>query len=168
MGHAIEKLGADAMARYHRLKGRNVHLLVGLDEHGLKVLQSATAEGITPQQWVDRIAVQFRETWNTLNISYDDFIRTTESRHRRAVDEMIRRIQECGDLYKSKYAGYYCVGCEAFKPEDELIRDESGTLRCPLHLTREIVWSEEENWFFRLSRYQDRLLKLIADRPDFI
>ena len=168
MGHAIEKLGGDAMARYHRLKGEDVHFLVGLDEHGLKVLQSANAEGITPQQWVDRIAEQFRACWQTLNVGFDDFIRTSEPRHLRAVEEMIRRMQEAGDLYKSKYAGYYCVGCEAFKREDELVKDEGGAVRCPLHPTREIAWSEEENWFFRLSRYQDRLHKLIMDRPQFV
>jgi methionyl-tRNA synthetase len=168
MGHAIEKIGADAMARYHRLKGEKVHLLVGLDEHGLKVLQSANAEGITPKEWVDRVANSFRDTWDRLTISYDDFIRTSEPRHRTAVEEMIRRMQASGDLYKAKYSGHYCVGCEAFKREDELIEDESGVIRCPLHPTREIVWSEEENWFFKLSRYQDRLLKLIEERPEFI
>lgn len=168
IGHAIEKIGGDAMARYHRLKGEKVHFLVGLDEHGLKVLQSATAEGITPQEWVDRIAESFRTTWQELDIGYDDFIRTTEPRHRRAVEEMIRRMQEAGDLYKAKYAGNYCVGCEAFKRADELVTDEEGTARCPIHPTRDIVWSEEENWFFRLSRYQDRLLKLLDERPEFV
>ncbi|MGQ0814761.1 MAG: methionine--tRNA ligase [Gemmatimonadota bacterium] len=168
IGHAIEKIGADAMARYHRLKGEDVHLLVGLDEHGLKVLQSAYAEGITPQEWVDRIADSFRDTWQRLGISYNDFIRTTEPRHRIAVAEMIRRMATAGDLYKSKYAGNYCVGCEAFKREDELVRDDAGVLRCPLHPTRDIIWSEEENWFFRLSRYQDRLLALLEERPEFV
>ena len=168
MGHAIEKIGADAMARYHRLKGENVHLLVGLDEHGLKVLQSANAEGISPQEWVDRIAASFKDAWQRLGISYDDFVRTTEPRHHAAVVEMIGRMQRAGDLYKSKYAGNYCVGCEAFKKQDELVADGGGTLRCPLHPTRDIVWTEEENWFFRLSRYQDRLLKLIEERPEFI
>ena len=143
LGHAIEKIGADAMARYHKLKGEQVHLLVGLDEHGLKVLQSANAEGITPQQWVNGIAEAFESAWQRLGIGYDDFIRTTEPRHVRAVEEMIRRMQSAGDLYKSKYSGNYCVGCEAFKREDELIKDESGALRCPLHPTRDIVWSEE-------------------------
>lgn len=168
IGHAIEKIGADAMARYHRLKGENVHLLVGLDEHGLKVLQSANAEGITPQEWVDGIATAFADTWQRLNISHNDFIRTSEPRHRVAVEEMIARLQKSDDLYKAKYAGHYCVGCEAFKREDELIKDAAGVVRCPLHPTRAIVWSEEENWFFRLSRYQDRLLKLIDERPEFI
>jgi methionyl-tRNA synthetase len=168
IGHAIEKIGGDAMARYHRLKGEHVHFLVGLDEHGLKVLQSANAEGISPQEWVDRIAESFLTTWRQLDVAHDDFIRTSEPRHRRAVEEMIRRLQAADDLYKAKYAGNYCVGCEAFKRGDELSTDESGTLRCPIHPTRDIVWSEEENWFFRLSRYQDRLLELINQRPEFI
>ena len=167
MGHAFEKIGADAMARYHRLKGESVHFLMGMDEHGLKNLQSATAKGITPQQWVDEIAVSFEGAWQRLNISNDDFIRTTESRHRRAVEELIRRIEHAGDLYKATYTGYYCIGCEAFKKEEEL-ETIDGKKRCPLHPTREIVWSEEENWFFRLSRYQDRLLKLIDERPGSI
>jgi methionyl-tRNA synthetase len=172
MGHAIEKVGMDAMARYRRLKGDLVHMLVGMDEHGLKVLQSANAAGITPQEWVDRVAAQFRDAWDRLGISNDDFIRTTQARHRPAVAEMIRRIGEAGDLYLGHYAGYYCVGCEAFKRDEELVRTEGGGESdnpvCPLHPGLEIVWTEEENWFFRLSAYQDRLLKLLDERPGFI
>jgi methionyl-tRNA synthetase len=138
-----------------------------MDEHGLKVLQSATAQGVTPQQWVDEIAVSFETAWRELLISNDDFIRTTQPRHARAVVEMIRRMTEAGDLYKASYSGYYCVGCEAFKKEDELELVD-GVQRCPLHPTKELTWSEEENWFFRLSRYQDRLLKLLDERPEFI
>jgi methionyl-tRNA synthetase len=167
MGHAFEKIGADAMARYHRLKGEQVRFLIGLDEHGLKVMQTAAARAVTPQQWVDEIAAAFQEAWRQLLISNDDFIRTTEPRHRRGVDEMIRRISAADDLYRAKYSGYYCVGCEAFKKKDEL-EEVDGVLRCPLHPTRELTWSEEENWFFRLSRYQDRLLKLLDDRPSFV
>jgi len=167
MGHAFEKIGADAMARYHRLKGERVHFLMGMDEHGLKVLQSATAHGITPQQWVDQIAASFEAAWRDLLISNDDFIRTTEPRHARGVVELIRRMTEAGDLYKASYSGYYCVGCEAFKKDDELELSE-GVKRCPLHPNKDLTWSEEENWFFRLSRYQDRLLKLLDERPEFI
>ena len=167
LGHAIEKIGGDAMARYRRRKGEAVHFVIGMDEHGLKVMQSAAAENITPQQWVDNIAVSFRNTWERLHISFDDFIRTTEPRHRRAVETMIERMSKSGDFYKAKYEGYYCVGCEAFKRQDELIT-VAGVHVCPIHPTRQIVWSEEENWFFKLSRYQDRLLKLIDERPEFI
>lgn len=167
LGHAIEKIGGDAMARYYRRKGATVHFVVGMDEHGLKVMQSAAAENITPQQWVDNIAASFKSTWQRLNISFDDFIRTTEPRHRHAVETMIERMAKSGDFYKAKYEGYYCVGCEAFKRQDELI-SVAGVHVCPIHPTRQIAWSEEENWFFRLSRYQDRLLKLIDERPEFI
>jgi methionyl-tRNA synthetase len=167
MGHAIEKIGIDAMARYRRLQGMDVHFLIGMDEHGLKVLQSAEAAGVSPQEWVNGIADRFRSTWQRLNISNDDFIRTTEARHGPAVAEMIRRIDAAGDLYKGRYEGNYCVGCEAFKRDDELVQHD-GQLRCPLHPNREITWTEEENWFFRLSRYQDRLLKLLEENPSFV
>jgi methionyl-tRNA synthetase len=168
MGHAIEKIGIDAMARYRRLKGEDVHFLIGMDEHGLKVLQSADAAGVSPQAWVDGLADRFQTTWQRLAISNDDFIRTTQDRHRPAVEEMIRRLTAAGDLYMDQYAGNYCVGCEAFKREDELVRLEGTAVRCPIHPTRDVVWMEEENWFFRLSHYQDRLLKLLDERPDFI
>jgi methionyl-tRNA synthetase len=168
MGHAIEKIGIDAMARYHRLKGEQVRFLAGMDEHGLKVLQSAEAAGVSPQQWVDGISAQFHAVWQRLHISNDDFIRTTEARHRRAVEEIIRRIEKAGDLYLGRYEGHYCVGCEAFKRDDELVKRADGTPQCPLHPTREVTWSEEENWFFRLSSYQERLLKLLDERPDFV
>jgi methionyl-tRNA synthetase len=168
MGHAIEKIGIDAMARYRRLKGDAVHFVIGMDEHGLKVLQSAEAAGVSPQAWVDGMADRFRDTWDRLAISNDDFIRTTQERHRPAVLEMIRRIEEAGDLYKGRYEGNYCVGCEAFKRDDELVREEGQPPRCPVHPTRDIQWTAEENWFFRLSRYQERLLKLIDERPAFI
>ncbi|HSL71600.1 MAG TPA: methionine--tRNA ligase [Longimicrobiales bacterium] len=167
MGHAFEKIGADAMARYHRLKGERVRFLAGLDEHGLKVMQTAASRGITPQTWVDDIAAAFTSTWQRLLISNDDFIRTTDARHRHGVVELIRRIQTAGDLYLATYAGHYCVGCEAFKKKEEL-EEIDGALRCPLHPSRDITWSEEENWFFRLSRYQDRLLKLLDERPEFV
>ncbi|HET9438620.1 MAG TPA: methionine--tRNA ligase [Longimicrobiales bacterium] len=169
LGHAIEKIGGDAMARYRRRKGEDVFFVVGMDEHGLKVMQSAAAEDITPQQWVDNIARSFRSTWERLNISFDDFIRTTEPRHCHAVETMIARMSAAGDFYKAKYEGYYCVGCEAFKRQDELVAlGIAGVQVCPIHPTREIVWSEEENWFFKLSRYQDRLLKLLDERPEFV
>jgi methionyl-tRNA synthetase len=114
------------------------------------------------------VASGFRETWDRLAISYDDFIRTTEPRHRRAAQEMVRRMRANGDVYPGRYEGYYCVGCEAFKRDDELVVDAAGTRRCPLHPTRTIEWTEEENWFFRLSAYQDRLLRLYDEHPAFL
>jgi methionyl-tRNA synthetase len=167
MGHALEKIGIDAMARYHRLRGASVHFLLGMDEHGLKVMQSAEAAGISPQAWVDALAERFRAAWSTLLISNDDFIRTTDVRHRPAVEEMIRRMTASGDIYRGRYEGYYCVGCEAFKREDELVQD-GGEPRCPVHPARPVTWTQEENWFFRLSRYRDRLIKLLDERPGFI
>ncbi|HKJ92459.1 MAG TPA: class I tRNA ligase family protein, partial [Longimicrobiales bacterium] len=180
MGHALEKLGADAMARYARLKGGPVHFVIGMDEHGQKVLQSADAAGITPQQWVDDIADRFTAAWSQLSISNDDFIRTTQPRHHRAVENVVRRLMEADDLYPSTYAGYYCVGCEGYKTEDELepvdealppgapSPERARHLRCPLHRNRSLEWMEEENWFFRLSRYRERLLDLLDERPQFV
>ena len=171
LGHALEKIGADAVARYRRRRGEAVHFVMGMDEHGQNVLQSAEQEGVTPQEWVNGIAREFEDAWDVLDIGHDDFIRTTQPRHHRAVQEMVRRIDEAGDLYKDTYAGYYCVRCEAYKTEDELVpAEEEGEddLRCPLHLSRPIQWMEEENWFFRLSRYRDPLLELLEERPEFV
>jgi len=194
MGHALEKIGGDAMARYRRRLGEAVHYVVGMDEHGLKVLQSAEEQGVTPQEWVDAMAQRFATAWSALHLSNDDFIRTTEDRHRRGAQELVRRIGAAGDLYTATYAGYYCVGCEAYKTEDELEPREdeavpgetvepdpvavgesrdagqarAKALRCPLHRSRDLEWMEEENWFFRLSRYQDRLLNLLDERPEFV
>ncbi len=168
MGHAFEKIGADAMARYRRLKGEAVYFAMGMDEHGLKVMQSADAAGITPQQWVDGIAAEFSTMWARLLISNDDFVRTTEPRHERAAVELIRRIQKGDHFYRGRYEGWYCVGCESFKREDELFLDDTGVRRCVLHPTREATWSEENNWFFRLSNFQEQLLRLYDERPGFI
>jgi methionyl-tRNA synthetase len=163
LGHALEKIGADAIVRYRRLLGEPVHFVMGMDEHGQKVAQTAAAAGVTPQEWTDRIADEFTAAWKSLHVSYDDFIRTTEPRHSAAVEEMIRRMAARGDLYRSTYAGFYCVGCEAYKTESDL---EDG--RCPEHPTREVQWMEEEDWFFRLSAYRQPLLDLIDGRPDFV
>jgi methionyl-tRNA synthetase len=163
LGHALEKIGADAIARYRRLRGEAVHFVIGMDEHGQKVARTAAANRLSPQDWTDHIALQFRAAWRELSVSNDDFIRTTEPRHRRAVEEMIRRMQASGDLYRSIYSGYYCVGCEAYKTEDELVDG-----RCPEHPTLEIEWMEEEDWFFRLSAYRDRLLALLEQNPAFV
>ncbi len=168
MGHAVEKIGADVMARYHRRKGEAVHFVIGMDEHGQKVLQSAEKAGISPQAWVDRVAGEFLQAWEKLGIRYDDFIRTTQERHHRGVQEMIRRIEAKGDLFLGTYAGYYCVGCEGYKTREELTQSEGETLRCPIHPTLDVQWMEEENWFFRLSSYAEPLLRLLDERPDFI
>ncbi len=168
LGHAVEKIGADVMARYQRRKGKDVHFVIGMDEHGQKVLQSAQAAAMNPQDWVDTIAQEFLQAWELLGISHDDFIRTTEARHHRGVQELIRRIAARGDLYLGTYAGYYCVGCEGYKTKDELSQGEDGTFSCPVHPDLDIQWMEEENWFFRLSAYAEPLLRLLDERPEFV
>ncbi len=163
LGHAFEKIGSDVIARYRRAAGDDVRFLIGMDEHGQKVAREAEARGLEPQAWVDRVADSFREAWKALDISNDDFIRTTEPRHHRGVRALLERIREAGDFYRATYQGYYCSGCEAFKKEEELVDG-----RCPVHPGREIEWTEEENWFFRLSDYRDRLLAHIEEHPDFV
>ena len=168
LGHAVEKIGADVVARYHRRKGEQVHFVIGMDEHGQKVLQSADGAGVSPKDWVDGIAKEFTDAWDLLSISHDDFIRTTEERHHRGVQEIIRRIEEKGDLYQGTYSGYYCVGCEGYKTEDELTQEKGDDLLCPVHPSLEIQWMEEENWFFRLSAYTELLLELLEERPELV
>ena len=165
LGHAYEKIGADAIARYRRLAGDDVHFLIGMDEHGQKVAQTAAARGISPQQQVDEVSEIFRTMWARLGISYDQFIRTTSEAHRRGVQALITRIFERnpGDFYEKAYRGRYCVGCESFKPDSEIVDD-----RCVLHPTRTLEWVEERNWFFRLSRYQQFLEGLLSRRPEFV
>jgi methionyl-tRNA synthetase len=164
LGHAFEKIGADCVARYHRLRGDRVHFVIGMDEHGQKVAQAADEAGVPPQAWVDGIADRFRQAWSELAISYDDFIRTTEARHARAVQELFRRIHERGHVYQGVYRGYYCVGCEAFKQEKDLTADR----RCPIHPTLEIKWVEEPNFFFRLSSFAPWLLERYAAATEFV
>jgi len=163
VGHAYEKIGADCIARYRRLRGDDVRFLMGMDEHGQKVVQSAEAANVTPQAWVDEIAAAFHAAWHELHISNTDFIRTTEDRHRRTVEELIRRVGAGDHFYQGTYAGYYCVGCETFKPEKDLLDGQ-----CPLHQTRKIKWVEESNHFFRWSDFGARLLRLYAEHPDFL
>jgi methionyl-tRNA synthetase len=165
LGHAYEKLGADAIARYRRLAGDEVWFLIGMDEHGQKVAQAAAERGLTPEALTTAIAERFEATWARLEISQDQFIRTTSAPHRSGVQELIQRIfdRNPDDFYEKAYAGWYCVGCEAFKQDAEI---EDG--KCVLHPTRTLEWVEERNWFFRLSRYAPFLLDLHQRRPDFL
>lgn len=162
LGHTVEKVGADVIARYRRSLGDDVHFVIGMDEHGQKVAREAEKRGLPPQEWVDRIAAAFLDAWERLDISFDDFIRTTEPRHHAGVRALMERIRETGDFYRATYEGYYCAGCEAFKKEEELADGQ-----CPLHPHREIEWTEEENWFFRLSSYRERLLEHVHAHPEF-
>ncbi|HWA57786.1 MAG TPA: methionine--tRNA ligase [Gemmatimonadales bacterium] len=165
MGHAFEKIGADCIARYRRLRGDDVWFLIGMDEHGQKVAQTAADRGLTPRQLVDEIAANFQATWAALGISHDQFIRTTAPEHHAGVQELIRKIFEKNpdDFYEKSYSGNYCVGCEAFKTDAEIVDG-----KCALHPTRTLQWVEERNWFFRLSRYQKFLEDLLEERPEFI
>ncbi|WP_434480004.1 methionine--tRNA ligase [Gemmatimonas sp.] len=164
LGHALEKIGADVIARYRRLCGDDVHLLIGMDEHGQKVQQTAAKEGVDPQAFTDQIAARFQDTWRKLHVSYDQFIRTTEAHHKAGVAALIRRIAERSpdDFYERSYTGMYCVGCEAFKQDADIIDG-----KCVLHPTRTLEEVEERNWFFRLSKYQPFLQELLATNPSF-
>jgi methionyl-tRNA synthetase len=165
IGTAFEKIGADVQARFRRMEGDRVHFLMGNDENTIKVPQRARALGVPPQQYVDDMARQFQEVWRALDISYDDFIQTSEERHHAGCRKFIQAVFDAGDIYKDTYTGHYCTGCEAFKTEKEV---EEGKGRCPNHPGTELTWVEEENYFFRLSAYRDRLLAHYAAHPQFI
>ncbi len=165
LGHALEKIGADAIARHRRLSGDQVHFLIGMDEHGQKVAQAAAARDESPQRFADQVAERFQATWGSLDISYDQFIRTSAPEHRAGVQALIERIfaRSPTDFYEKSYAGQYCVGCEAFKTDSEIVDG-----RCVLHPTRTLEWVEERNWFFRLSRYRDFLRAHFDANPRFL
>ena len=162
LGHAYTTIVGDALCRWHRLLGNDVHYLTGTDEHGLKIQQAADAAGMAPQAFADSIAPLFADAWERLDIKYDDFIRTTEDRHRRGVQKLLQACYDNGDIELDTYRGLYCVACEAYYVDDDL---ESGN--CPIH-KRPVDHVEEENYFFRLSRYGDRLLQWYADHPGAI
>ncbi len=162
LGHAYTTIVADAVARWHRLLGEDVHLLTGTDEHGLKIQQAADAAGVSPKQFADSIAPMFEQAWERLNITHDDFIRTTEPRHAVGVKKLLQACYDAGDIESDFYRGQYCVACEAYFVEDELVNGN-----CPIHNTP-TTFVEEENYFFRLSRFEDRLLKWYADHPSCI
>ncbi len=165
LGHAFEKIGTDVIARYHRLAGFDVHFLTGMDEHGMKVAQTAAERGTTPQEFVDTIAQRFQAMWKRLTISYDQFIRTSDAPHKAGVRALIKRIHDTSpdDFYEKTYEGWYCVGCELFKRENEIVDG-----KCVLHPTRTLEWTQERNWFFRLTKYEGFLKRLFAERPDFL
>jgi methionyl-tRNA synthetase len=153
LGHAYTTVIADFVARFRRMQGRSVHFLTGTDEHGEKVLRTAQAKGLAPKEWADEIVPRWTEVWKALDISYDDFIRTTERRHEQPVQEFVRALYQKGDVYLGSYEGLYCVGCEEFKQPDDLVDG-----KCPLHGTEpEVV--KEDNYFFRLSKYRGALIE---------
>jgi methionyl-tRNA synthetase len=166
IGHAYEKVCADAIARFKRLDGYDVFFLSGTDEHGQKVQRNAESKGITPRAFVDELSARFHAMGEALNLSYDRFIRTTDADHTVSTQELWRRMEANGDIYLATYAGWYSVRDEAFYDEAETTINADG-VRLGGQGTP-VEWVEEESYFFRLSDYQDRLLKLYADRPDFI
>ena len=162
LGTAYEKIAADVIARYRRLCGVPTHFVMGNDEHSQNVYQRAKERGLEPLAFCDQMEQVFREVWAKLDVSFDDFIRTTEDRHRAAVTTLVQRIADAGDLYEGDYEGWYCVSCEAFKQDKDLIDGD-----CPVHQTRP-AWIKETNHFFRLSKYRDRLLEHYAANPGFL
>ena len=166
IGHAYTAMVTDAMARFQRLDGFDVRFLTGTDEHGLKMQQTAVAEGLTPLALADRNSARFRDMMTALNVSYDDYIRTTEPRHARACQALWLAMEKNGDIYLDKYAGWYSVRQEAYFDEGETTVGTDGIRREPLGSP--VEWTEEETYFFRLSAYQDKLLDLYARVPDFV
>jgi methionyl-tRNA synthetase len=162
IGFALECVQADAIVRYRRLIGDTVFFSTGTDEHGQKIFQKAKEEGRDVQEYVDHFAGQFKRLGRALNLSYDAFIRTTDERHVLAAQELWKRCEAAGDIYKKKYKGLYCVGDEAYVKEADLVNG-----KCPNHPTMEPIEIEEENYFFRLSAYQEKILKYL-DQPGVI
>ena len=163
LGTAYEKITADVIARYKRLAGVDTHLLMGNDEHSQNVYKRAIERGMDPLAYCDQMEQEFRSVWKQLDISFDDFIRTTQPRHRTAVQKLAQIAFEKGDIYEGFYEGWYCVSCEAFKQEKDLVEG-----KCPLHPTLTPEWIREKNYFFRLSKYRDRLLAHFAEHPEFL
>ena len=162
IGHAYCTTIADTVARYHRAKGEDVFFLTGSDEHGLKIQRKAAEKGITPIQYVDAIVANFKKLWKMLNISNNDFIRTSEERHHKVVQAVLQKIYDQGDIYKKDYEGLYCVPCESYWLERQLVDG-----KCP-DCGRPVEKMAEESYFFKLSKYQDRILEYIETHPDFI
>ncbi len=162
IGHAYNAVATDFVARYHRLRGERVFHLTGTDEHGLKLQRAAEAAGMDPQTWVDEMEPRWKEVWSRLDIANDDYIRTTEARHEQAVVQLLEAVHGNGrdDIYLGTYEGLYCVSCEAYYTEDDLLEGEL----CPIH-ERPVEHVTEENYFFRLSAYADRLLERYEKRP---
>jgi methionyl-tRNA synthetase len=164
IGSAYTTIAVDAISRYQRLKGRPTLMITGTDEHGQKIQRTAEKAGRSPQVHCDQIVTGFTSLWDQLQIHYDRFSRTTDPRHRIVVTEFFKRVEAAGDIYIGHQTGFYCVACEEFKEERDLLENK----HCPIHSNQAAEWRDEENYFFRLSAYQSKLEALYADRPDFI
>ena len=162
LGHAYTTIVVDAMARYRRLAGDDVWFLTGTDEHGDNIAQVAARAGVTPLALADRNSAAFRETWRALGIQYDDYIRTTEARHKEVVQAILQKLWDAGEIYLGKYGGQYCFGCERFYTEKEIVDG-----KCPDH-QRPLTYIEEENYFFKMSKYQSWLIDHLERHPDFV
>jgi methionyl-tRNA synthetase len=162
VGTAYTTVNADALARWHRLLGDEVLFMTGTDEHGAKIVEAAEANGATPKEWTDRTSARFVEAWERLDLSNDDFIRTTEPRHYAVVQEFLQRIYDNGYIELAPYSGLYCISCEDYYLEDQLIDGN-----CPVH-GRPVVVMQEDNYFFTLSAFEQRLLDYYEDHPDFV
>lgn len=162
IGHSYSTVAADAMARYKRLRGFDVMFLTGTDEHGLKIEQNARECNLSPKEYVDNIVAGFKKLWKILDISNDKFIRTTDDYHEKSVQKIFKQLYDKGEIYKGKYSGWYCTPCEAFWTETQL---KDG--KCP-DCGREVKWAEEEAYFFKISKYADKLLELYESQPNFI
>ncbi len=171
IGHAYTEVAADVLARWNRQSGRDTWSLTGTDEHGQKILRTAVANGVTPKEWADKLVA---EAWvpllQTIDIANDDFIRTTEQRHESVVQAFLQKLYDAGLIYDGEYEGYYCVGCEEYKQQSDLVDgagEFAGQLVCPIH-GRPVEVLKEKNYFFRMSQFQQRLLDLYESQPDFI
>lgn len=163
IGHAYQKIVADVLARWNKLLDKDVFFLTGTDEHGKKVQTAAQSKNRNPKDFVDEISLKFIDSWKKLNINYDRFIRTTDSDHQEFVKQFIQKCYDKGDIYKGIYSGFYCVGCENYVTEKDLIDG-----KCPIHSNKKIEKIEEETYFFKLSKYKDFLLDLYENNPEFI
>jgi methionyl-tRNA synthetase len=162
LGHAYTTIVGDAMARYRRAAGDRVWFLTGTDEHGDKIAQAAAKAGMSPQAYADQISAAFRETWRRLGITNDDFIRTTEERHQKVVQNVLQALWDAGEIYLGKYGGNYCYGCERFYTDKEIVDG-----KCPDHQVA-LTYIEEENYFFKMSQYQSWLIEYVQAHPDLI
>ena len=167
VGHAYTTVNCDAMARWHRLNGDEVRFLTGTDHHGLKIQRAAEAAGETPQVWGDRNSQAFVDAFALLNVSNNDFIRTSEARHYETVQWMLQRVKDNGYIHQGTYEGLYCVGCEAYFERSELVEVGGISDCCPIH-KRPVEFVTEDNYFFRLSAFEDRLLAWLDAHPDAV
>ena len=171
IGHAYTEVAADVLARWHRQAGDDTWFLTGTDEHGQKILRTATANGASPKEWADRLVeTAWKPLLSLINITNDDFIRTTEERHERGVAEFLQHLFDEGHVYAGEFEALYCVGCEEFKPKNEILDGEGafeGEKVCAIH-SKPLELLQEKNYFFKMSAFGERLLQLYAERPDFI